>query len=101
MNNDILNEAVRLSLEWGKDWQASIVARIVEIHPHLTEAQADELDALCREVQSFCFALYEDVYFEKTTRAKAEFEIKTKYTFLDNENVTRLYNQGMYYAWRG
>lgn len=101
MHDDILNAAIALGLEWGEHWQAPIQARVVGIYPTLTETQADKLETLSREVQSFAFNLYEDVYANTITRDKAESQMLAKYAFLDSENLTRLYNQGMYYAWHG
>ena len=101
MNAAILNQAINFGLEWGEDWQAPIGPRILKLFPQLTQTEADELEALSRAVQKFAFALYEEVYFEKQTHAAADTQLKAKYAFLDEHNMTRLYNQGMYYAWHG
>lgn len=101
MNADIRNAALRLSLEWGENFMAPIQARLRETFPELTPDQADELEKSSRQIQSFAFALYEELYFERMTRPDVEAQIKAKFPFLNDENMTRLYNQGMYYAWHG
>ena len=101
MNADIQNAALRLSLEWGENFMAPIQARLRETFPELTPDQADELEKSSRQIQSFAFALYEELYFEKMTRAEVEAKIKVAHAFLDADNMARLYNQGMYYAWHG
>ena len=101
MNDEIRNQAINLGLEWGENWQAPIGARILKLFPQLTQTEADEVDALSRTVQKFAFALYEELYFERMTRPDVEAQIKAKFSFLDEHNITRLYNQGMYYAWHG
>ena len=101
MNDEIRNCAINLGLEWGDNWQAPIGARIVKSHPQLIESEVEELETLSREVQKFAFALYEELYFERMTRPDVEAQIKAKFSFLDEHNMTRLYNQGMYYAWHG
>ena len=101
MNDEIRNHAINLGLEWGKDWQAPIGPRILKLFPQLTQTEADELETLSRAVQKFAFALYEEVYFRRTPREEANVQIKAKYTFLDEHNMSRLHNQGMHYAWHG
>ncbi len=101
MNGEIRNCAINLGLEWGDNWQAPIGARIVKLFPQLTQTEADKLETLSRTVQKFAFALYEEVYFGRTPREDADAQIKAKFAFLDEENMSRLHNQGMYYAWHG
>lgn len=101
MNAEIQNKAINLGLEWGANLMAPIPPRLRQQFPHLTNAEADELETLSRDVQKFAFALYEELYFERMARAAVENQIKVKFPFLDDQNMTRLYNQGMYYAWHG
>ena len=101
MNAHIQNEALQLSLEWGENFMAPIQTRLRKSFPELTPDQADELEKSSRKIQSFAFALYEELYVERMTRAEVEAKIKAAYAFLDEDNMARLYSQGMYYAWHG
>ena len=101
MNDETRNCAINLGLEWGENWQAPIGARILKLFPQLTQTEADKLETLSRTVQKFAFALYEEVYFGRMTRPDVEAQIKAKFSFLNEENMACLHNQGMYYAWHG
>lgn len=101
MNDALRNEAVSLSLEWGGNWQSPVAPRLLELHPELVEAQLAELEKLCRDVQKSAFDLYEKLYGEEFSRDDANNQLRAQFLFLDDENLVRLYNQGMYYAWHG
>lgn len=100
MNDALKNQALNLSLEWGENWQSPVGPRLLKLHPELSELQLAELEKLCRDIQKFAFDLYEKLYGQDFSRDNANNHLLAQFAFLDDENLVRLYNQGMYYAWR-
>ncbi len=101
MSDALRNEAVSLGLEWGASRRVPLALRIRQKHPELYEIQIEHLVNLFHDVQSFSFAQHEKVYNREQTRAEAQTQILARFPFLDEDNLARLYNQGMYYAWHG
>ena len=100
---EILNVALAMSLEWGENWLAPINARIVAAYPALSAEDAQTLDLWCKEVSKFAYALVEKDYPQNMAGnvGDAMHHVARQYPQLDADNLARLYNQGMYYAWHG
>lgn len=100
---DLLNFALDLSLEWGENWLQPINERVRDAYPELSETQAQTLEDWCVEARNFAYAEVEKWYpMEVEDKAdKAMETTRRKYPQIDEHNLSRLYNQGMYYAWRG
>src|SRR5262249_31060971 len=98
---EALNHALRLSLEWGENFHKPVDERLRKKFPKVSAAQARETDTLCRSIQSFAFRGIEEVYFGKADEGKVRKEILEKWPWIDEENLTHLWSQGMYYAWHG
>ena len=100
---EILNVALALSLEWGENWLAPINARIMAIYPTLSAEDAQKLDLWCKEVSNFAYALVEKDYPQNIAGevGDAMQRVAHKYPQIEADNLARLYNQGMYYAWHG
>lgn len=101
--DELLNGALLMSLEWGESWGKPLPPRLQARYTHLTGADADALSAWCDEVKNFAFALIEKEYPETMANrpGTARAQIKTRYPQVDDDNLSRLHNQGMYYAWHG
>ena len=100
---DTLNLALELSLEWGENWLQPINERILLARPQLAPDDAETLNAWCVEVRTFAFAEVHP-WYGREVEDKAERALegaRRRYPKIDEENLSRLYNQGMYYAWRG
>jgi hypothetical protein len=95
---EILNAALDMSMEWGENLLKPINKRIIEKFPELTEEQADILNYWCNEVKDFAFAKVAKDYPLEGTAIE---EVKQRYPQINNETLTHLLNQGMYYAWHG
>jgi len=96
--HDIFNVAVRLSLEWGKNWLAPINKRIRKKYSYLTESDAEKLNARCKEIQRFAWDLCEKERDGKMSVGDINKRINEKYPILDSENVSQLVSQNMYYV---
>lgn len=94
----IWNDAVWLSLEWGEWWLKPINSRIMALHPTLSDDDANELNKMAKEVQEFCFDLFQQEFDGKMTVYEAQRQMKGRYPWLEDRNLNRLQSQGMYYA---
>ncbi len=98
-STEIFQKAVELSLEWGKDWLKPINDRICAIYPSLTEAEADELNRTCKEIQKYC---WDDLCWKEAdgliTQPQIVEAMKPRYPELSDANLNRLISQGYYYA---
>ena len=97
------NEGLGLAMDWGEDWLAPIQERLRERHPRLTRAELDELDATCRAAMKLG---HETVHALVRAHGKdlalpsfAE-RFAVQVPWASAENVERLFNQGLYYAWK-
>ena len=101
---EILNVALEMSLEWGPNWLSPINGRIKSRYPELTEEQANDLNLWCVEVSRYAYKLIEMDYplvMFKGEEGTGIEQVQQKYPQINEENLGRLYNQGMYYAWHG
>ena len=105
-NDEIVNAALEMSLEWGPNWLQPINARLREKYPQLTEKEAESLNVWCAAVRTFAFDLVEKEYKDEQAgkgigSEAVQQEIRQKYPQVNAENLSHLYSQGMYYAWHG
>ena len=102
-NLQTLNIALDLSLEWGENWLQPVNARLMKKCPQLGAEDSQTLNEWCIEVREFAFAEIEKCYaLEIENKSERALETtRRKYPQINAENLARLYNQGMYYAWRG
>ena len=100
---ELLNVALDMSLEWGKNWFAPIQDRIREAYPELSPEDADILDSWCIEAREYAYALVEEEYpmALRNEKGTAMDRVQQKYPQIDKKNLSHLYSQGMYYAWHG
>ena len=94
----IWNDAVFLSLEWGEWWLKPINSRIQAQHHNISDDEAETLNKMAKEVQDFCFDLFQQEFDKKITLEEAQRLMKKKYPWLEERNLVRLQSQGMYYA---
>ena len=97
------NEGLALAMDWGEDWLAPIQPRLRERHPRLTAAELDALDATCRGAMKLghetVHALVRAHGKNLALPAFAE-RFAAQVPWASAENVARLYDQGLYYAWK-
>ena len=100
---ETVNFALDLSLEWGENWLCPINARLLAVEPQWSAEQAEILNAWCVEVREFAWAQIAPFYAsaEEGRFERAMETTRRKYPQVSQANLARLYNQGMYYAWRG
>ncbi len=99
MDANIFNAALEMTLEWGENFHKPIQERIRRAYPALTEAEADTLDSLCREIMYYAFEQIEHSYTEKNSGQQETAAIKAKYPLINEQNMASMWSQGQYYAW--
>lgn len=98
---ELLNEGVALAMNWGEDWLAPINRRLAERHPQLSDSELEELDQTCRQAMTFALETAHAMLHGGTERPSSEAfapVLHARYPWLNQENVARMLNQGLYYA---
>ncbi len=120
MKNEILNTGLKLAMEFGENWLQPIQDRLSKEYPELTRKELNEYNQICQHVMKFGHTLAVEAktgnrinnpIFEKDKKdqEKAELEFKKrrnefpskvreKYEWVDDENLSKLFSQGCYYA---
>ena len=92
------NEALALCIEWGPMFGRPTQERMMEHHPNMSWKEADRLDRLAREVQSFVFNLCEQELEGKIAESSLHYAATQQYPWLNAANFSFMKNVGMYYA---
>jgi len=104
LNKEILNEGLGLSMEFGENWLMDIDNRLHEKYPKLTETELKNCDQLCRKINKYAHSFFcnNHITDEKGITfihfSKFEDFMKLKYNWIHNDNLSKLYSQGCYYA---
>lgn len=109
--DELLNHGLSLAMEWGEDWLKPIQERLLRYHPWLQADQADEINGLAQEAmrlghhllyKSVEAAAYGYASCREMVMDKQEFEgqVRARYEWVNEENISHLYAQGRYYAWK-
>lgn len=95
--DELRNQALDYCLEWGAMFNQPTQPRMMAQFG-LTQAEADELDRLAREVRSFVYGLCEQELEGKMLESDIHFETKRQYPWVSGANFNRMKNVGMFYA---
>ena len=98
MNEEIFNAALEMSLEWGENFHKPM-DRVRAAYPAVTQAEADELNKVCRELTSYAFEQIELAYLKKIPDAEVGANVRARYPLVNADSMARLWSQGQYYAW--
>lgn len=97
---DLQNEALDLCLEWGEMFNKPTQERMMRRHSDLTQAEADQLDKLAREVRDFVYDLCQQESEGKLAKSDFRFQTIRTYPWVNTDNFNRMVSVGMYYARR-
>ncbi len=90
-------------MEWGEDWLQPIQERLSKRVPALSRDQLDEINNICQAAMRFghdtVYALAE-VSGKDTKKSDFDSAMLARYPWVDSNNISRLFSQGMYYAWK-
>lgn len=100
---EILNVGLEMALEWGENFGKPIQPRLAERYPNLNEKQLDGYSEICKKVKSLGFDLIYELYPKggvDSARGNWRQEILEQYPWVCEQNLSHIYSQGCYYAWR-
>lgn len=101
--NALLNEGLHLAMEWGENWLKPIQERLASRYPALPKGELDEINATCQAAMRFGHDTVYDLALKLGKETKHEdFEpvMVAKYPWVSSSNLSHLFSQGMYYAWK-
>ena len=100
----LLNRALKLSLEWGKEWERPLNNKIMKAVPYLSGSDIDQIaDYIVKVRDDVIWRIYYDHYdyISEDFKIDVEAATKEKYPWIDSSNLLSLHSQGRYYAWHG
>lgn len=101
---EIRNVGLDLAMEWGENWLCPIQDRLSSKYPDLDKEALDRYDRLCRAVMNEGHGLVWDMAeagLDRVSNDEWKRQIKASFPWIDDSNLSRLFSQGMYYAWKG
>lgn len=99
-SDELLNDALKLTTEWGENYGKPINERIVRIFPELSDDEIAALTKLSREAEYYIYDLAAQELDGKIHENQIVPLAREKFAWLDAYNSARLANIGMYYARR-
>jgi|SRR6218665_1346514 len=99
----IENFALKLSLEWGKDFGKDISERLIKKFPELNTSEIEYYKNLCKSVQNDCWNLVDykgDSIVVNELEKRLNNNVFQKYQWISKDNRRKLYSQFSYYFWK-
>ena len=101
---EVLNKALNLSLEWGKEYLKPLNNKIMNAVPHMSGKDIEKVVAYITTVRDdILWKIYYDHYDSKSEDFFIDVQKETicKYSWINKSNLSSLHSQGCYYAWHG
>lgn len=97
---EILNTALSLTLEWGEDWLQPVQSRLAKHYPQLSTEELDHYNTIVQKAMGFGWQTIEAFDFMNDTTSSKKYRAKVleSYSWINEENLSRLYSQSCYYA---
>jgi hypothetical protein len=99
----LLNEGLDLAMEWGKNWLKPIQERLAVRHPELSQDELNEINAICQSTMKFGHDYVYNLALKTgkdTKKSDLELAMQSRYPWVNAKNISHLFSQGMYYAWK-
>lgn len=99
----IWNDGLDMAMEWGEHLLKPIQPRLASRYPALTPAELDEINTLSQAAMKFGHDTVYRLASKSGSQTKLESfaaAMRRRYPWVDAKNTSRLFNQGMYYAWK-
>lgn len=97
-SDGLLNIALELKTAWGENFNQPIDERILHKCPTLTSAEINELDKIAAAAESFIYNLAEQELEGEISESEITVKARLEFYWINNANLFRLKNVGMYYA---
>lgn len=104
LNSDILNIALKRSLEWGKKYGIPLDNKLLQSLPTLSGTDIEKVSKNVIQVRDDVFW---KIYYpnwdvkEGVLKIDAKKVVSEKYPWINKNNLDSLDSQGWYYAWHG
>lgn len=99
---EVFNFGLSQALEFGANYRSPIHERLALQFPELLPQDLDQIDKLCSEVRDYSNQLIyttAGLHDEKACKSLWGEQLNTRYQWINEVNLGRLFSQGMYYAW--
>lgn len=100
VDDEILNEALALTTEWGPNFQKPIFERLQAKYPWIDEILAEKLQKYCKEAEYYMYELGNKELNGEISESDMIPLAQTKYPWVSTKHWYRLRNIAMYYARR-
>lgn len=97
-SDEVLNDAMEMSVEWGENYRQPIYERLHKKYPEISAEQAEKIQKHCREAESYIYALGEKELNGEITDADIVPLAQRKYPWVKAKHWHRLKNIAMFYA---
>jgi hypothetical protein len=100
-SDELLNEGLGLAMDWGESWLSPINARLHKLHPYLGTGELEDCNAACQGAMRLAYEAVHGLLREGGASATCESLapiVRAQYPWVDEENLSRLLKQGIYYA---
>ena len=108
--NKILNSGLNFAMEFGENWLQPIHQRLSFKYDFLTKNQLDEYNLICTKAtkigQEFIYKTLVEISENQETIKESHLKHNLKsfmlsdYPWIDNKNLSRLFSQVCYYAYK-
>ena len=100
----ILNKGLDLAMEWGENRLQPIQEHLKKLLKIFQQKQLDEYNRICRSVmdegQKMVYEMAEKTGCNGVRIDEWKVKMLQSYPWINDDNISHLYSQGMYYAWK-
>ncbi|WP_428664742.1 hypothetical protein [Runella sp.] len=98
VNDEVLNDAIEFTTEWGANFGKPIYERLNRKYPHIDAEWADKIQKYCRQAESYIYQLGEKELNGEITEYDIIPMAQQKYPWVKVRHWARLKNIAMFYA---
>lgn len=99
-NDEVLNDALELTTEWGENFRKPIFERLRKKYPEIDDELAEKIQKYCQQAESFMYALGERELNGEISESDMVFLAQRQYPWVKAKHWYRLKNIAFYYARR-
>lgn len=98
VSDEILNDALELTTEWGENFRKPIYERLKKKYPEISAELAEKIQKYCQKAESFMYALGEKELNGEISESDMIFLAQRQYPWVKAKHWYRLKNIAMFYA---
>jgi hypothetical protein len=98
VSDEILNDALELTTEWGENFRKPIYERLKKKYPEISAELAEKTQKYCQKAESFMYALGEKELNGEISESDMIFLAQRQYPWVKAKHWYRLKNIAMFYA---